>query len=254
MTATYLDNAGARMRREISDFASAKRAYIELSRGGDKLAKLGNNTWIDLRREQGVEPSREYVVIILHNTGIVDYYDDGMIVLNSGGYQTVTTKARMNEVLPPGVHIDQVKREWFVTTPEGRQKFYDHMELFKKRPGRFDTPLSDVPRRNPGKFDNIIEWILYHNVEDETGSSAEDRWFGLVTGMTKPEAREIARDEIETTGYNEFGESFDSAAEQYDWPIHAVVEEDTQGFVTVYTYKTKAQVMKVWKKVQRDFP
>jgi len=72
--------------------------------------KVGNNTYLK-RRE-------DHIAVLLHATDIISYYPDGRIVLNSGGWQTVTTKARMNE------HLDdfwvwQEKRIWYVS-PRGQ--------------------------------------------------------------------------------------------------------------------------------------
>ena len=53
--------------------------------------------------------------VILHKTCIVETAPDGRITLNSGGYQTVTTKARINEFLDlanTGWKVSQVKGVW----------------------------------------------------------------------------------------------------------------------------------------------
>lgn len=131
----YAQNAGAKMRHTISDYASAKRAARELRNG-----KLGNNTWIFERPGEGGEV---VVVIILHSTPIVTYHEDDSVTLNSGGYRTVTTKARMNEVVPAWVHIRQTKREWYVSAGSFSGPFYDGIRLYPK-----GEPFGH--RRNPG--------------------------------------------------------------------------------------------------------
>jgi hypothetical protein len=40
----------------------------------------------------------------LHSTDIITFRKDGTIVANTGGWQTVTTKARLNEYLPVGIY------------------------------------------------------------------------------------------------------------------------------------------------------
>lgn len=108
---------GAKMRVEISDYADARRA-MERTRGS-----LGHNTKI-------VQDGTSYS-IILHNTRIVTYHADGSVTLNSGGYQTVTTKSRMNEVLPQFVRVVQIKEKWWVQDARDKSKvaFFDGMTI-----------------------------------------------------------------------------------------------------------------------------
>ncbi len=131
-----LANAGAKLKKEITSYATAESFYKEHSRrGGD--AKLANNTvvrptWRDVgvpearQRDQGFE-------IILHSTPIVTFWKSGSVTLNSGGLQTVTTKARMNELLRPiGVTIDQAKGQWYVReigSATRTIKFFDGIEF-----------------------------------------------------------------------------------------------------------------------------
>lgn len=70
-------------------------------------------------------------VITYHSTQIVKY-DDQSIVLNSGGYQTVTTKRRMNEVastLGLGFRVYQENFDWFVVYGGRVYPFQDRMTL-----------------------------------------------------------------------------------------------------------------------------
>lgn len=54
-------------------------------------------------------------VIRLHGTDIVRRLADGSVILNSGGWKTVTTKDRMNNNLPGGARIIQEKGVWYVS-------------------------------------------------------------------------------------------------------------------------------------------
>jgi uncharacterized protein YegP (UPF0339 family) len=60
-------------------------------------------------------------VIRLHLTDIITFKTNGDIVLNSGGYRTVTTKDRINKFLPPGWHIWQEKRIWYLNRLKDRK-------------------------------------------------------------------------------------------------------------------------------------
>src|SRR5690349_11223457 len=73
--------------------------------------KVGNNTYL-MRWDGAGEPM---IRLKLHDTYIVTWYSDGRVELNSGGWRTVTTKARINEYLEDGYGISQVKGQWYVT-------------------------------------------------------------------------------------------------------------------------------------------
>lgn len=125
---------GARMKAEIRNLSDAlefighdpvsgvtRMAFYEPFQ---KLWKkpLGHNTWIECN------PLTKWASIILHNTAIITFRPldgesvDGLagpdgydiVTLNSGGYRTVTTKARMNSILGYRWTIYQKDWDWFV--------------------------------------------------------------------------------------------------------------------------------------------
>lgn len=55
-----------------------------------------------------------WIAVYLHNTPVVTFYPNGSTVLESGGWQTVTTKERINRYLPPGVSLSQERFLWYV--------------------------------------------------------------------------------------------------------------------------------------------
>ena len=70
--------------------------------------------------------------VFLHGTEIVKIWNSGEITLNSGGWMTVTTKARMNQVSNEwNLHFQvfQTKNVWFVSTPSDVLKFKDGMSI-----------------------------------------------------------------------------------------------------------------------------
>tara|TARA_R110002012_G_scaffold316336_1_gene531167 strand:+ start:35 stop:352 length:318 start_codon:yes stop_codon:yes gene_type:complete len=66
--------------------------------------KLANNTYLTVREDGGFG-------IKLHKTEVVIHYPD-RVVLDSGGWLTVTTKARMNEFTDLSIYQDNY--QWFV--------------------------------------------------------------------------------------------------------------------------------------------
>ena len=88
------------------------------------MAITRNNTTVTRNRDGAT-------VCTLHSTQIVKAHDN-YVVLDSGGWQTVTTKRRMNECfrewdLP--LSVFQKDFDWFVDTPHGRLEFRDGMQI-----------------------------------------------------------------------------------------------------------------------------
>jgi len=66
--------------------------------------------------------------IRLYTTDIVQFKGN-KITLNANGYQTVTTKARMNEFLPVGIRIYQKAGVWYIDDKGKKIEFFDGIEL-----------------------------------------------------------------------------------------------------------------------------
>jgi hypothetical protein len=85
---------------------------------------IGNNTWliIDLIDKD------EVVSVRLHQTDIVTFWPDGSIVLNSGGWETNTTKSRINDFLDrPRLYSE--KSVWVVESGDIDYFFEDGMVI-----------------------------------------------------------------------------------------------------------------------------
>jgi hypothetical protein len=83
--------------------------------------KVANNTWLE-RRPNGD------IGVRLHETDVVTYSPDGSITLDTGGWFTVTTKARINEFTP--FVVGSNRGEWYVCTPgdwDNTVPFRNHM-------------------------------------------------------------------------------------------------------------------------------
>ena len=83
-----------------------------------KRRKVGNNTYAEILSDGSV-------AIKLHNTNVVIIYSDNSAILNSGGWQTVTTKDRINQYSPNRVY--QRNFEWFVNVNGEDYPFFDGM-------------------------------------------------------------------------------------------------------------------------------
>lgn len=67
-------------------------------------------------------------VLRFHDTDIAEWSGD-TLVLNSGGFRTVTTKARINEILPAGIRLDQDRGNWWLRQDGERVAFYDGIAI-----------------------------------------------------------------------------------------------------------------------------
>ena len=145
--------------------------------------------------------------------------------------------------------IDQKDLEYAVE--HGRDPFTvgdSAVESFVRMHGIPKLPPEGKRRRNPGKFDDSVEELLYVLDHDQTaGDANEGGWYGLVSGLLRPEAITLA--EMNGLDVAEFQED----ADQYDWPLNAIIIEDSQGFVEVFTFKENRDLMASWRKVERDF-
>ena len=100
-------------------------ADVSLQGRNHESRKVGNNTYL-----QRLDANR--IALLLHRTDILIFTREH-VTLNTGGWQTVTTKARMNDYLPAGVRIFQEAHVWYLQTggyENGtRHDYHDHMRL-----------------------------------------------------------------------------------------------------------------------------
>ena len=85
---------------------SKAQELIGTARNQQAGKPLANNTRL-VRDGDGL-------AIRLHDTNVVTFNPDGSVTLDSGGWRTVTTKARMNEYAP--CRVSQDRGQWYVST------------------------------------------------------------------------------------------------------------------------------------------
>lgn len=94
----------AKMRANVESYEDAVRFL-----GGKDARTIGNNTHV-VRQENGD------ISIRLHHTYVVTYVaGTADIVLNSGGWRSVTTKDRINTFLPLRFRVSQRAYVWYVS-------------------------------------------------------------------------------------------------------------------------------------------
>lgn len=91
--------------------------------------KVGNHTY--LKREGSV------IHLRLHSTDIITWHVDGRVVLFTGGWNTLTTKDRLNQYGPIRIHSH--KGTWIFSDGPIEYEFRSNMTVYKN--GRHDCPV-----------------------------------------------------------------------------------------------------------------
>lgn len=116
----------------MDSFAEVQGALVTgWSKNGHKVdrpnttsRKVANNTYLEVR-EGGT------IALRLHSTDIVTFTQD-KVILNSGGWLTITTKDRLNKWIPSGVGVYSTKGVWFLYSYLRKQnvcRYFDGLEL-----------------------------------------------------------------------------------------------------------------------------
>lgn len=111
-----------------------------------KRRRVANNTYLE---RQG--PDR--IAVVLHTTDVVTYCrtDEGPVVeINTGGWLTVTTKARINDYLPSDLRVDSAANgRWHLTTWNGEREHVawlnDGMGIRRAANGRWHVVYGGLP-------------------------------------------------------------------------------------------------------------
>ena len=98
---------------------SRAKIYQEQGIVSSKLVK--NNTRLTIYKNGDK-------VLRLHSTDIIKWQGD-KVILNSGGWQTVTTKSRFNEFLPSNIRVYQKNYQWYVNNKGQILDFKNGLEL-----------------------------------------------------------------------------------------------------------------------------
>lgn len=89
----------ANLTAEIHSYADAEEFL-----GNKRTRKLGNNTYVERP-----DYATEIIGVRLHATAIVTYHADGRIILDTGGWNTPTTRDRLHSLVPVGVSVGSGK-------------------------------------------------------------------------------------------------------------------------------------------------
>ena len=127
-----------------------------LSRGRNGRRKVGNNTYL-----HAVDDG---IAVQLHATNVVIIHPDNTYTLNTGGWYTVTTKARINDFSPARVYSD--KGIWYVDDVP----FQNNMKVDSN--GKPTEPITDATNyaANKRRLDRMVSTYIsgfsYHCFEN----------------------------------------------------------------------------------------
>lgn len=134
--------------------------------------KLANNTYLK-RRENGD------IAVMLHQTDIITLKPD-YAVLNSGGWRTVTTKARLNAYSLAG--ISQKQSVWYL---HDGSAYYDGVKVNYDGQVLTPIPASDTEQATKALKKNIKQYVDGFITHIQAGKldqpSAGDCWLCLST-------------------------------------------------------------------------
>lgn len=102
-------------------WGSLSRSLSDLT-PGDLAGYVGRKLAHNTRVESDPDGS---VGVRFHSTRILTFHPGETFTVNTGGHRTVTTKQRLNALLPTGYQVFQKAYVWHIVTPEGTFPFED---------------------------------------------------------------------------------------------------------------------------------
>jgi hypothetical protein len=147
--------------------------------GSRESRKVGNNTYLERRGED--------IAVRLHATDVITFHADQLVTYRSGGYESVTTKDRLNNFGPDNIRVFAVRRVWFV----------------EDRFSREQTPFLDGMTFDP---ENLMASTAQYRTGAESAlaeqKKAEARIDRFVRKLTPARLTEIAQAATQPLGLN----------------------------------------------------
>lgn len=107
----------AQVKHTVTSFEEAAKVFATARRNRKGEVVLANNTV--LRAYRGVDGTT--YAVRLHDTNVVRFTEDGRILLNTGGFYSLTTADRMNAFTPFAVRINRRKGDYVLSFLLGGQ-------------------------------------------------------------------------------------------------------------------------------------
>jgi hypothetical protein len=166
----YNNHTQGSYKKDIMTFSDWS-SFIKSGRN-KTVRTCANNTQVRLLDDGGI-------AIKLHHTDIVTITKDNTYILNSGGWQTVTTKERINRYSPAG--ISQRAGIWYMSDGS---LFYDGMEvnsqglpLKPKATGKYESEIKTIKKQAREYAKGYVEALQAGLVGMPSGG---DCWYCLM--------------------------------------------------------------------------
>lgn len=101
----------AQFKHSFHNVDGAAKAFVIGRRNKNGDVNLGNNTVL---REIRTVDGTDYAVR-LHDTNVVTFKSDGRVMLNTGGFYSLTTADRMNAFTPGMVRLNRRKGDFVLS-------------------------------------------------------------------------------------------------------------------------------------------
>lgn len=123
----------------------------------------------------------------------------------------------------------------------GRKEAVAFLRGYLASHGR-NPPGKVIPFRTAPEEWSVEDLLSNGEVLDqEIGDMNEIGWYGMVSGLLLPEALDAIRP-AELTD-----------ADQYDWPLNAIIHIDSQGFKDVTSWKNNREMMREWRLIEKAY-
>lgn len=143
----------------VHDFDTAA-AFLHTKGKPVPRKKLSNNTYL-------VRESEDTIHVLLHQTYIVTYRPDSTEI-NTGGWLTVTTKARINDHIPSPWRVWSTKGVWMLHGEHESYRYTDGITLLRTDTVRYDHKWQYPPA--PKTYWEIARTTL---LPDEDGAQQD---------------------------------------------------------------------------------
>lgn len=121
--------------------------------------------------------------IRFHATRILTFRADGTFVVSTGGWRTVTTKQRLNALLPAGYRIHSERYAWKMTTPEGVIDFEDGDRFGQPAPALDDAASAYAEQLGAEHGANAAAWWEQDAIGGRAGGDVAETARAVLAGI-----------------------------------------------------------------------
>lgn len=168
--------------RHMAKSSSTLQDLYKFAKSGKAKKRLSVRDSL-VRNEEGTVSHR------LHRTNVATLDpSSNELSIGTGGWQTVTTKERINKALPSGYRVSQKNYKWNLSNPQGKTTPFDEKVVFKVDP----NSLSGKRILHREGEENVQGGFVYEDdvLEDDEDDDYEAEWDAKERAYTKQAEQE----------------------------------------------------------------